>query len=92
MGLPKSIFSENGPQFASVEFRRFCQRNSIKNRYTPIYSPKSNGQAERLVRTTKYVVQEAKRQKTKFGNKIRIGEICFLIQKYTSFEYRKASE
>ena len=45
-GIPRSIVSDNGPQFDSRVYRNFCQELKIKNLYsTPRYL-QSNGQAE----------------------------------------------
>ncbi|KFD51197.1 hypothetical protein M513_07961 [Trichuris suis] len=52
-GLPDSILSDNGPQFASVEFQRFCEDNLIRPIRVSPHHASSNGQAERMVQTTK---------------------------------------
>ena len=45
-GVSNSLISDNGLQFDSRAFRKFCCDLNIKNRYsTPAY-PQSNGQAE----------------------------------------------
>ena len=45
-GIPKSIVSDNGPQFENRVYRNFCQELKIKNLYsTPRYR-QSNGLAE----------------------------------------------
>ena len=45
-GVSNSLISNNGLQFDSRAFRKFCCDLNIKNRYsTPAY-PQSNGQAE----------------------------------------------
>ena len=45
-GVSNSLISNNGLQFNSRAFRKFCCDLNIKNRYsTPAY-PQSNGQAE----------------------------------------------
>ena len=46
-GLPRTITADNGPQFRSIEFRRFCQSFGIDlNNSTP-YWPERNGAIER---------------------------------------------
>ena len=45
-GIPHSFISDNGLQFDSKSFRRYCCELGITNRYsTPAY-PQGNGQAE----------------------------------------------
>ncbi|KAJ8394075.1 hypothetical protein AAFF_G00054190 [Aldrovandia affinis] len=52
-GLPDIIVSDNGASFTSAEFQEFARRNSIRHVTTAPYHPSSNGQAERMVQTTK---------------------------------------
>ena len=61
-GLPKQLVSDNGPQFVSVEFKNFVDRNGIKHIHSAFYKPASNGAAERMVQIVKsalnkYVVE-----------------------------------
>ena len=45
-GIPHTLISDNGLQFDSKSFRRYCCEMGIRNRYsTPAY-PQGNGQAE----------------------------------------------
>ena len=45
-GVPHALISDNGLQFDSKTFRRYCCELGITNRYsTPAY-PQRNGQAE----------------------------------------------
>ena len=50
-GIPKSIVSDNGPQFDSWVYRNFCQELKIKNLYSTSCYPQSNGLAEALSKT-----------------------------------------
>lgn len=52
-GLPDSIVSDNGATFTSEEFKTFLQKNQIRQILVAPYHPSSNGQAERMVASTK---------------------------------------
>ncbi|XP_056132705.1 uncharacterized protein K02A2.6-like [Lampris incognitus] len=52
-GLPDVIVSDNGAAFTSEEFKEFARRNGIRAVSTAPYHPRSNGQAERMVQSTK---------------------------------------
>ncbi len=52
-GLPRTIVSDNGPQFTSDEFQTFCKSNCLHHVTGAPYHPKTNGLAERAVRTFK---------------------------------------
>ncbi|XP_029141795.1 uncharacterized protein K02A2.6-like [Protobothrops mucrosquamatus] len=52
-GLPDVLVSDNRPQFTSSEFQAFLQANLIWHATSAPFHPASNGQAERMVRTTK---------------------------------------
>jgi len=50
-GIPKSVISVNGPQFASQEYKLFSQQwHFIHNTSSPEY-PQSNGFLERTIQT-----------------------------------------
>jgi len=52
-GLPDTIVSDNGTSFSSQEFRSFATNNGIRHVMVAPYHASSNGQAERMVQTTK---------------------------------------
>ncbi|XP_015273420.1 PREDICTED: uncharacterized protein K02A2.6-like, partial [Gekko japonicus] len=52
-GLPDVLVSDNGAQFVSQEFAQFLANNGIRQITSAPFHPASNGQAERMVRTTK---------------------------------------
>ena len=52
-GIPETMVSDNGPQFASEEFEQFCRKNGIRHVRVAPYHPSSNGLAERAVQTVK---------------------------------------
>lgn len=52
-GLPDTIVTDNGPQFVSSEFKDFCKSNGIRHSTSSAYHPRSNGEAERFVKTFK---------------------------------------
>ena len=45
-GIPQAIIVDNGPQFDSSAFKDFCVELHIKNSYSTLRYPQSNGQAE----------------------------------------------
>ena len=50
-GVSDSLISNNGLQFDSRAFREFCCDLGIKNRYSTLAYPQSNGQAEAINKT-----------------------------------------
>ena len=45
-GVPRVLISDNGLQFDSKAFRRYCYKLEITNRYSTTAYPQRNGQAE----------------------------------------------
>jgi len=45
-GVPRRIIYDNGPQFASQVFYRFCDKYQIQNVTSTAYNPAANGLAE----------------------------------------------
>ena len=57
-GLPRKIVSDNGPQFVVTSFQKFCESRGIQHIRTAPYTPRSNGEAERLVQTFKNTIEK----------------------------------
>ena len=45
-GVPQTLILDNGLQFGSKAFRRYCCELRISNRYSTLAYPQGNGQAE----------------------------------------------
>jgi transposase InsO family protein len=52
-GIPRIIVSDNGPQFTAGDFERFCKQHCIHHITSAPYHPRTNGLAERFIRTFK---------------------------------------
>ena len=52
-GIPDVVVTDNGTAFTSREFREFVESNLIRHVRSAPFHPATNGQAERMVRTTK---------------------------------------
>ena len=57
-GIPDSVMSDNGPQFASAEFRTFAQEYEFSRVTSSPGFASSNGQMERMIRTIKKSLKE----------------------------------
>ena len=58
-GVPRVLISNNGLQFDSKAFRRYCSELGIVNRYSTLSYPQSNDQAEA---TNKSIVNDLKKR------------------------------
>ncbi|XP_062540738.1 uncharacterized protein K02A2.6-like [Armigeres subalbatus] len=62
-GMPETLVSDNGSQFASADFRRYYLENGVQHITTAPYHPQSNGQAERFVDIFKRSVKKIREGK-----------------------------
>ncbi|EGT51773.1 hypothetical protein CAEBREN_12621 [Caenorhabditis brenneri] len=63
-GVPETLVTDNGPQFASSAFNQFCVEQGITHVRSPPYHPQSNGQAERFVDSLKRALGKLKGEGT----------------------------
>ena len=57
-GIPETVISDNGPQFASEAYRKFAQDFQFEHITSSPYFPQSNGEAERAVKTIKNLLKK----------------------------------
>ena len=57
--MPETVVSDNGPQYASHEFAEFAQQYNFKHVTSSPHHPRSNGQAERTVKTVKFLLKSS---------------------------------
>jgi hypothetical protein len=74
-GIPETIVTDNGRQFVSREFEHFCNSNGIRHTTSSAYHPRSNGEAERFVRTFKEAM-------TSRGNNDSNLSLCQFLMNY----------
>ena len=61
LGVPVEIISDNGPQFAGAAYNDMCAKWSVTHTTASPRYPRSNGQAERMVRTVKSMLKKCRR-------------------------------
>ena len=63
-GVPECVISDNGPAYASEEFKRFAEQWEFQHVTTSLHYPQSNGKAESAVKTCKTLMKKAKLAKS----------------------------
>ena len=58
-GIPKTIVSDNGPQYSSFQFQQFCKIFDISHDPSSPEHAKANGLAENTVKTVKNLLKKA---------------------------------
>lgn len=57
-GIPQVLETDNGPQYACAEFRRFCSQWGFEHQTSSPYFPRANGLAERYVQVAKSMLKK----------------------------------
>ena len=64
-GMPKTLVSNNAPEFCDEDFNLWLKKRGWKPYKTPAYHPQSNGLVERMVQTVKMGQKACFQQKEK---------------------------
>ena len=60
-GIPSKLLTDNGPQFASRQFKSFASEWSFEHVTSSPYFPQSNGFAENAVKQAKNLLEKCKK-------------------------------
>lgn len=71
-GVPKRLYSDNGPQYSAAEFRNFSLNWDFEHITSSPHYPQSNGFAERMVGVVKSALKKAKQS----GNDPQMSLLC----------------
>ena len=55
--IPKTLASDNGPEFVSGDLKQWCESLGLRKSKSPVYHPRADGLAESAVRTVKRALQ-----------------------------------
>ena len=58
-GIPEELVTDNGPQYSSHEFKKFCSEWGITHTTSSPLYPQSNGFSERMVQTVKNLLKKS---------------------------------
>ena len=62
-GIPDIVFTDNGPQFSSQQFRDFASAYQFEHQISSPHYPQSNGKIEKAVQTVKNILKKARDDK-----------------------------
>ena len=85
----EQIYSDNGTEYRGTKdhaFMKFCSKNSIEQRFTKVKTPRTNGKAERVIRT----LMDMWHRKTHFKNRVhRKTELIRFVNWYNTVKPHK---
>ena len=55
--IPKTLVSDNGPEFGSVDLIQWCESQRILKNVITIYNPRADGNFERTIQTVKWAIK-----------------------------------
>lgn len=58
-GIPKIVYSDNGPQYNSNMYRNFAKNWNFESKTSSPRFPQSNGMVEKHLQTVKYMLSKA---------------------------------
>ena len=87
-GIPHTLISDNGLQFDSKSFRRYCCDLGITNRYSTLAYSQGNGQAETI---NKVIVGELKKRLDDAMRKL-VEELSHVLWTYRTTPHRSTRE
>ena len=58
-GIPQEVVSDNGPQYSSIQYKKFSTEYGFLHTTSSPRFPQSNGEAERAVKTVKNLLKKA---------------------------------
>lgn len=91
-GLPKTIVTDNGPQFIASDFEEFCNQYFIKHITSPAYHPASNGEAERYVQTFKKSVDKNCLEGMTLHDSVRVALASYRCLPHPSLDWKTPAE
>ena len=77
-GFPRTVISDNGTQFCSSDFKKFCKQHNIQAIKTSPYRPQSNGLVERMHATLSSMINKLSKTKQGFWHEITTLALYFI--------------
>ena len=87
-GVPEAVISDNGPQYASKEFKEFSESWNFHHHTSSPHHPKGNGTAEAAVKQAKRILGSIFVSGQPSSISICRTRLPFLLDKQTTFDNR----